>query len=231
MMAIMLTSNSIVREKEQGTLEQLFMTPVRTRELIFGKLVPYLCLTMAEFCVISFLMYTAFQVPIHGSFLTLLVIAMPFILGMLGLGLWISTFASTRDASMQLSMGTVIPSISLSGYVFPIESMPPFLPMDFPGGSHHLDDRRRPRRDLARRRLARAERARPGSDRHGAGPLGRQHVPLPQTPGVMGDDWLRWSQLALQRATHVPGQVGRDPQIDQELRQAFVCFLESVKSV
>ena len=123
-MAVMLTSNSIVREKEQGTLEQLFMTPVRTRELILGKVVPYLCLTMTQFCVISLLMCTAFQVPIHGRYLTLLGIAFPFILGMLGLGLWISTRAATRDASLQLSMGTVIPSIFLSGYVFPIESMP-----------------------------------------------------------------------------------------------------------
>ncbi len=52
---------------------------------------------------------------------------MPFVLGMLGLGLWISTLATTRDASLQLSMGTVIPSIFLSGYVFPIESMPRFF--------------------------------------------------------------------------------------------------------
>jgi ABC-2 type transport system permease protein len=125
MMAVMLTANSIVREKENGTLEQLFMTPVRTWELILGKMVPYLCLTMAEFCFISLLMCTAFQVPIHGAFLTLLGIALPFMLGMLGLGLWISTRAATRDASMQLSMGTVIPSIFLSGYVFPVESMPP----------------------------------------------------------------------------------------------------------
>ncbi|HTU23881.1 MAG TPA: ABC transporter permease, partial [Pirellulales bacterium] len=123
-MAVMLTSNSIVREREQGTLEQLFMTPVRPRELILGKIVPYLFLTTAEFCVIALLMCSAFQVPVHGVFLTLLGIALPFIVGMLGLGLWISTLATTRDASLQLSMGTVIPSIFLSGYVFPIESMP-----------------------------------------------------------------------------------------------------------
>jgi ABC-2 type transport system permease protein len=127
MMAVMLTSNLIVREKENGTLEQLFMTPVRTWELILGKMIPYLCLTMADFCFISLLMCTAFQVPIHGAFLTLLGIVLPFILGMLGLGLWISTRAATRDASMQLSMGTVIPSIFLSGYVFPVESMPQFF--------------------------------------------------------------------------------------------------------
>ena len=68
-----------------------------------------------------------FQVPIHGSFLTLLALGLPFIMGMLGLGLLISTRAATRDASMQLAMGTVIPSIFLSGYVFPVESMPVFF--------------------------------------------------------------------------------------------------------
>lgn len=125
MMAVMLTSNSIVREKENGTLEQLFMTPVRAEELVIGKLIPYLALTLVEFCLITLLMVTIFQVPIHGSFWTLLGLGFPFIVGMLGLGLWISTKAATRDASMQLSMGTVIPSIFLSGYVFPVESMPP----------------------------------------------------------------------------------------------------------
>lgn len=125
MMGVMLTANSIVREKEKGTLEQLFMTPVRSEELIIGKLIPYLALTVLEFCLITLLMVTIFWVPIHGSFWTLLGIGFPFIIGMLGLGLWISTKAATRDASMQLSMGTVIPSIFLSGYVFPVESMPP----------------------------------------------------------------------------------------------------------
>lgn len=125
MMGVMLTANSIVREKEKGTLEQLFMTPVRSEELIIGKLIPYLALTVLEFCLITLLMVTIFWVPIHGSFWTLLGLGLPFIIGMLGLGLWISTKAATRDASMQLSMGTVIPSIFLSGYVFPVESMPP----------------------------------------------------------------------------------------------------------
>jgi ABC-2 type transport system permease protein len=113
-----------VREKEKGTLEQLFMTPVRSGEVMLGKLAPYLVLTVLEFCLIALLMRTIFLVPIHGSFFTLLTISLPFILGMLGLGLLISTKAATRDASMQLAMGTVIPSIFLSGYVFPVESMP-----------------------------------------------------------------------------------------------------------
>ena len=127
MMAVMLSANAIVREKENGTLEQLFMTPVRATELILGKMTPYLTLTLTEFCLIAFLMRTVFRVPIHGSFLTLLMIGMPFILGMLGFGLWISTRVATKDAAMQLAMGTMIPSIFLSGYVFPVESMPLFF--------------------------------------------------------------------------------------------------------
>lgn len=127
MMAVMLTANTIVREKENGTLEQLFMTPVRASELILGKVSPYLLLTMGEFCGIAFLMRTVFEVPIHGRFTTLLFLAFPFILAMLSLGLWISTRASTRDAAQQLAMGTVIPSIFLSGYVFPMDSMPRFF--------------------------------------------------------------------------------------------------------
>jgi ABC-2 type transport system permease protein len=127
MMAVMLTANAIVREKENGTLEQLFMTPVRSSELMLGKLAPYLVLTFVEFCTITVLMRTVFQVPIHGHFLTLALVMLPFVLSMLGLGLWISTKASSRDASMQMSMATVIPSIFLSGYVFPIDSMPPFF--------------------------------------------------------------------------------------------------------
>lgn len=127
MMAVVLASNAIVREKENGTLEQLFLTPVRPGELILGKLTPYLVLTFLEFCAIAFLMWLLFGVPIHGDFFTLLMIALPFILAMLGLGLWISTRASTREAAGQMAMGTVMPSIFLSGYVFPLDSMPRFF--------------------------------------------------------------------------------------------------------
>jgi ABC-2 type transport system permease protein len=127
MMATMLSANAIVREKENGTLEQLFMTPVRRGELIVGKMFPYIALTTMEFCLIAFLMRIVFQVSINGYFLTLLALLLPFILTMLGLGLWISTRASTRDAAGQITMGTILPSIFLSGYVFPIDSMPAFF--------------------------------------------------------------------------------------------------------
>ncbi len=127
MMAIMLSANAIVREKENGTLEQLFMTPVRAGELVLGKLIPYLALTFVEFCAILFLMRTIFLVPIHGHVTTLLALTLPFVFCMLGLGLYISTQVSTREAAGQMAMGTMMPSIFLSGYVFPIDSMPWFF--------------------------------------------------------------------------------------------------------
>jgi ABC-2 type transport system permease protein len=124
MMASMLTTTSIVREKEIGTMEQLFMTPVKAREVMIGKMTPYIGLTFLEFTMIALLMWLVFQVPIHGSIFTLLCIALPFILTMLGVGLFISARASSREAAGQMVMGSLMPSIFLSGYVFPVDSMP-----------------------------------------------------------------------------------------------------------
>jgi len=124
MMATMLAATAIVREKETGTLEQLFMTPVRAVELLVGKMLPYALLTLGEFSLIAFLMRYIFAVPIKGIFLTLLLLALPFVLTMLGLGLLISTRASTRDAAIQMTIGTILPSVFLSGYIFPTDSMP-----------------------------------------------------------------------------------------------------------
>jgi ABC-2 type transport system permease protein len=127
MMATQFAANTIVREKVNGTLEQLFMTPVQAPELILGKLTPYLILTIVEMCGIILLMVVIFRVPINGRFLTLVAISIPFILTTLGLGLGISTKANSTDEAGQLVMGTVMPSIFLSGYVFPVDSMPWFF--------------------------------------------------------------------------------------------------------
>jgi ABC-2 type transport system permease protein len=127
MMATMLAATAIVREKEIGTLEQLFMTPVRPVELLVGKMLPYGVQTCGEFCLIALLMTTLFRVPIHGAFLSLLALAVPFVLTMLGIGLLISTRVSTREAASQLTLGTIMPSVFLSGYIFPMDSMPPFF--------------------------------------------------------------------------------------------------------
>jgi ABC-2 type transport system permease protein len=127
MMATTLAATAIVREKESGTLEQLFLTPVRPWELVIGKMAPYLVLTTLEFCMIAGFMTAFFGVPIHGSFPTLLTLAVPFVLTMLGTGLVISTRASTRDAAIQMATGTILPAVFLSGYVFPADSMPAFF--------------------------------------------------------------------------------------------------------
>lgn len=127
MMAVTLSANAIVREKEFGTIEQLFMTPVTATELILGKMFPYILVTYVEFCMVAFLMWSVFQVPINGWFTSLLFIFLPFLLSMIGMGLAISTKASTREAAQQMAIGTVLPSIFLSGYVFPFDSMPKFF--------------------------------------------------------------------------------------------------------
>lgn len=124
MMAVTLSANAIVREKEKGTLEQLFMTPVKASELILGKLMPYFVLTFVEFCGIALLARVVFGVPMNGPFLTLLLIAVPFVLSMLAWGLWVSTKVETRDAAMQTAMASIMPCIFLSGYIFPLDSMP-----------------------------------------------------------------------------------------------------------
>jgi ABC-2 type transport system permease protein len=124
MMAITLSANAIVREKEKGTLEQLFMTPVRPGELILGKLMPYFVLTFLEFCGIALFARLVFNVPMNGPFMTLLLITVPFVLTMLAWGLWVSTKVETRDAAMQTAMASIMPCIFLSGYIFPLDSLP-----------------------------------------------------------------------------------------------------------
>jgi ABC-2 type transport system permease protein len=126
-MTILLIALSLVRERERGTLEQLTMTPVAPLGLMVGKMIPYGVLAFAELCAILAVMVMVFQVPIHGNFFLLLVLSLPFLLTVLGLGLVISTRARTQAEAFQLSMGTILPSIFLSGYIFLIENMPPFF--------------------------------------------------------------------------------------------------------
>jgi ABC-2 type transport system permease protein len=109
-MIILLIALSLVRERERGTLEQLTMTPVAPLGLMVGKMIPYGVLG-----------------PIHGNVFALLGMSLPFLLTVLGVGLFISTKARTQAEAFQLSMGTVLPSVFLSGYIFLIDTMPPFF--------------------------------------------------------------------------------------------------------
>jgi ABC-2 type transport system permease protein len=126
-MTILLIALSVVRERERGTLEQLTMTPVAPLGLMVGKMIPYGVLSFLELCAILAVMRVVFQVPIHGNVLVLLVMSAPFLLTVLGIGLVISSKARTQAEAFQLSMGTILPSIFLSGYIFQIENMPPIF--------------------------------------------------------------------------------------------------------
>lgn len=123
-MTILLIALSLVRERERGTLEQLEMTPVAPLGLMVGKMIPYGVLAFGELCAILAVMRVVFLVPVHGSVLLLLALSLPFLLTVLGLGLMISAKAKTQAEAFQLSMGTILPSVFLSGYIFLIENMP-----------------------------------------------------------------------------------------------------------
>lgn len=122
-----LTAFSIVREKERGTLEQLFVTPVRPMGLLLGKLLPYLGIGFFELCMILTFMRFIFQVPIHGSVLLLAGLSLPYLFVSLSLGILISSKAGTQAQAMQLAFLTILPSIFFSGYIFPRETMPKFF--------------------------------------------------------------------------------------------------------
>ena len=119
-----LTAFSIVREKERGTLEQLFVTPVRPMGLLLGKLLPYLGIGFLELLLILTFMRFAFHVPIHGSVILLAFLSLPYIFVSLSLGILISSRANTQSEAMQLAFLTILPSIFFSGYIFPRETMP-----------------------------------------------------------------------------------------------------------
>jgi len=122
-----LTAFSIVREKERGTLEQLFVTPVRPMGLLLGKLLPYLGIGFFELCMIVTAMRFIFGVPIHGSVLLLAFLSLPYIFVSLSLGILISSKATSQAQAMQLAFLTILPSIFFSGYIFPRETMPKFF--------------------------------------------------------------------------------------------------------
>jgi ABC-2 type transport system permease protein len=119
-----LTAFAIVREKERGTLEQLFVTPVRPFGLLLGKLLPYFFIGLFELCNILFFMRFVFRVPIHGSVFLLVFLSLPYLFVSLSLGILISSKANSQGEAMQLAFLTILPSIFFSGYIFPRETMP-----------------------------------------------------------------------------------------------------------
>jgi ABC-2 type transport system permease protein len=118
------TAVSLVREREHGNLELLITTPIRPLELMVGKLVPYIFVGIIQITIILGLGQLVFNVPFQGKLLNLAAVTLPFIAANLSLGLLFSTLATTQMQAMQLTFFFMLPSILLSGFMFPYDAMP-----------------------------------------------------------------------------------------------------------
>ncbi len=122
--AIMLTSMSIVKERESGTIEQINVSPLHPFEYIMGKLFPFAIISFVDIIIITILAIAWFRVPFRGSFIFLLLCGLVYILAMLAIGLYISTSSTTQQQAMLSSFLFFIPAILFSGFIFPVYSMP-----------------------------------------------------------------------------------------------------------
>ncbi len=127
LLTTMLTATAIVRERERGTIEQLIVTPIRSWELIVGKMVPYTLLALFDTGEVLLVGTLWFGVPIRGSLVLLIALCCLFLVGSLGIGLLISTVAKTQQEAMMLSWFTLLPTVFLSGFLFPLAAMPIWL--------------------------------------------------------------------------------------------------------
>jgi len=125
LVSAMMTSISITKEKELGNMEILLATPMKPALIIIAKVIPYLFLSFANALIILVLGYTVFGVPVHGSFILLLLEMLLFIMAVLSLGIFISTVTDSQQVALMASlMGLMLPTLLLSGFIFPIENMP-----------------------------------------------------------------------------------------------------------
>lgn len=121
---IMLTAFSLVREKEKGTLELLIVTPIKSGELILGKMIPYIFIGCIDFLIALFFGTYWFKVAIEGNVFLLIVLGFGFVICSLAIGMIISTVAQNQAQAMQMTIFFILPSVLLSGFVFPREAMP-----------------------------------------------------------------------------------------------------------
>jgi len=120
----LLTSLAIVKEREIGTLEQLIVTPIRPRELMIGKTVPFVIIGFVDMTLVLLAAVLWFRVPVAGSVPLLFLLSGAFLLTTLGIGLFISTISRTQQQAMMTTFFFLLPSFLLSGFMFPIENMP-----------------------------------------------------------------------------------------------------------
>jgi drug efflux transport system permease protein len=119
-----LSAFAIVKERERGTLEQLMVTPVSPLAVVLGKILPYMGLAYGTLIIVLLLMRFLFKVPFNGSVTLLLALSSVYLLALLSFGLLISSRAQSQMEAMQKAMGIMLPSVLLSGYVFPLAALP-----------------------------------------------------------------------------------------------------------
>lgn len=124
MTMVLITAAAIVRERERGTLESLITTPVTKTELMLGKILPYIAVGYIQMTFVLFIAYVVFGVHVHGSLVLLYAVAFLFIVASLGVGMVLSTLGKTQLQTMQMAFFFFMPNILLSGFMFPIASMP-----------------------------------------------------------------------------------------------------------
>ena len=128
MISVLLTSIGIVREKETGTMEQILVSPIRPIEIIVGKVVPYVFLAFVDLVIILVIAHFVYNVPFVGRLSFIIFSSLIFIFTALSLGLLISTTAMTQQVAMMMAlMATLLPTVMLSGFMFPINSLPKVL--------------------------------------------------------------------------------------------------------
>lgn len=128
---VMLTAFTLVREKEKGTIEQLIVTPIKSFELILGKMIPYILIGFIDFLIALCFGTYWFKVPVQGSLFLLIILGLGFVICALAIGMLISTIAKNQLQAMQMTLLFLLPSVLLSGFVFPREAMPDII---FMGG-------------------------------------------------------------------------------------------------
>jgi ABC-2 type transport system permease protein len=124
LITIMLSAMSIVRERETGTMEQIIVSPIRPAEFIMGKTLPFAIIAFLDIAVLTMVMILWFSIPFRGSIIFLLTAGLIYITACLGIGIYISTISMTQQQAMLSTFLFLLPAILLSGFIFPIRSMP-----------------------------------------------------------------------------------------------------------
>lgn len=122
-----ITAVAIVREKESGNIEQVVVTPIKPAEIIAGKIIPYIIISIIDIIIITLASILVFKINFEGSFTLLIALSLFFIFANLGLGIFVSTISTTQQQALFSALFFAVPSILLSGFLFPIKNMPEIL--------------------------------------------------------------------------------------------------------